>query len=56
LYSGGADKKDDIAYKNFSVVRVHVNHIDALKLAHDGHIRAKFDLIDKKIKGNWVSP
>ena len=56
LYSGDADKKDEIAFKNFSVVRVHVNYIDALKLAHDGHIRAKFDLIDKKITGNWVSP
>ena len=32
------------------------NNANALKLAHDGHIRAKFDLIDKKIIGNWVSP
>ncbi len=44
------------ARANFAVLRIGLEQLDWLYLAHTGHVRARFDRVDDDWKGRWASP
>ena len=55
-YDGGAEASDGESRGrwNFAVVIVTAESLETLSLAHDGHVRARFDL--ESGKGAWLTP
>lgn len=51
-----SDEQLEAAWDNFSVLRIELNELDWLYLAHTGHVRAQFSRDGESWAGRWVSP